>query len=281
MNRQPKRKRIRVERFMLLVGMALFVFVVLIRGLVSLVTPKEVVSPLPQETTDPRILHSYDWTNLTNENGLFYYEDETCTSKIGMDVSYAQKDIKWSEVQKDTDIQFVMVRVGYRGYETGELHEDEQFQNNINGAISIGLPVGVYFFSHAITIEEAKEDAQFVLERIQNYPITYPVAFDMEEVSDHDRIDSLSKQEKTEIALAFCRTIQEAGYTPIVYGNAYWLKEVIDVSQLQDEVPFWLASYQSKAPSYPFQFLMWQFTEKGKVKGISELVDLNLFFEKR
>lgn len=235
-------------------------------------------SSVPAVTEDPRPKNAYDLSKLKLNGTLWSYEDDTWTSEIGMDVSSHQGDIDWQKAAAD-GISFAMIRVGYRGYESGLLNLDDHFVQNIEDASAAGLQVGVYFFSQAMNAEEAEEEAAYVLQAIAPYTITCPVVYDMEYASDHDRILSMNATEKTETASAFCQKIKEAGYTPMIYGSESWMTSEINLSSLAD-YEFWVASYTSTM-DYIYAYSMWQFTEKGTVDGISGNVDLNLWIRQK
>ena len=206
--------------------------------------------------------------------------------KKGIDVSTYQSTINWPKVKQD-GVDFAMIRVGFRGYgQTGSLVEDAQFKNNITGATNSGIQVGLYFFTQAITEQEAIEEANFVLARIAGYPITYPIAIDTEWSShpnQQGRADSLSKAQRTKIVKAFCETIKQAGYEPMIYANKYWLKDQLDLNQLEDYA-IWLAHYTgatqddplAKPSDYDGKYIMWQYTDKGTVDGIIGNTDMNV-----
>ena len=157
--------------------------------------------------------HNYDWTCIQNKDGFKnYVVDNQVTSFRGIDVSSFQGTIDWNKV-KAAGVDFAMIRVGYRGYGTGAMMLDDNFDVNIQGALDAGIKVGVYFFSQAITEEEAVEEARFVLEHIKDYDITYPVAYDMELIThDTARTDTLTGRQITDHTIAFCEAIKSAGY---------------------------------------------------------------------
>ena len=133
----------------------------------------------------------------------------------GVDVSYYQGEIDWEKV-KASGIEFAIIRLGYRGYgEEGKLAEDKMAYQNIEGALEAGLKVGIYFFSQAITVEEAVEEAEFVLKRIEKYDITMPIVYDWEYISEEARTAKMDRRTLTECYKAFCEKITEAGYTPM------------------------------------------------------------------
>ena len=220
--------------------------------------------------------HSYDWAGLSTENGRYSYTAPDGTKALtGVDVSTYNGDIDWAAVKAD-GISFAMIRLGFRGYgESGKLVLDDKFLQNIQGATQAGLDVGVYFFSQAITVEEAVEEAEFVLSALKDYSITYPVVFDLETIEyDAARTDDLTVETANQVTQAFCQTIAQAGYQPMIYGNVAWLMDWVDLKQLT-EYDVWLAQYQS-TPTYPYQFHMWQYSHQGTVAGIEGNVDLNL-----
>lgn len=219
----------------------------------------------------------YDYTNLIcKDNRMEYYVDGTKISYVGVDISKYQDYIDFNKVKKD-GIDYVMIRLGARGYGTGQIIADEYFFDNIKRAKDAGLDVGVYFSSQAITVEEAQEEAQLVIDSVGEYHLEYPVAFDMGFVdNDTARIEALSKSEKTEIALAFLQKITESGFTGCIYGDKEWLIKEVDLSKLT-EYDFWLKQ-EGDLPDYPYKFSMWQYSRKGSVNGISGFVSLNISF---
>ena len=194
----------------------------------------------------------------------------------GVDVSEHQGYINWDAVAKD-GISFAFVRVGNRGLTTGKLSQDEYFEYNAKAADQAGLKVGAYFFSQATTEEEAHEEADFVIERLKGRNITYPVAYDHERLADTPgRADDLSPEQMTRNAAAFCARIQEAGYTPMIYGS---MKDLLRYN-LPDLAHFniWLAQYNVNAPTFNQYFSIWQYSNTGSVSGIDGNVDLNIQF---
>ena len=194
----------------------------------------------------------------------------------GIDVSYYQGKIDWEKV-KASGIEFAIIRLGYRGYgQEGKLVEDKMAYENLEGALDAGLKVGVYFFSQAITVEEAVEEAEFVLKRIKVYDITMPVVFDWEYISEEARTAKMDRRTLTDCYKAFCEKIAEAGYTPMAYFNSYQSRQLMYLHELED-YPFWLALYSDRM-TYPYRFEMWQYTDSGRVPGIEGNVDINLYF---
>lgn len=225
-------------------------------------------------------LNDYDVANLNKlETGEFQYlTDGQVTSHKGIDVSSYQEKIDWNLVAQD-GVEFAIIRVGLRGWGSeGTLKEDTQFKANIEGAIAAGVKVGVYFFSQATTEAEVDEEVQFVLDRIAPYKIDCPVVMDVEKVSDsRARMNKLTPEERTALALRFCQAIENAGYQPMLYHNTEMGALMLDIAAFE-EYDKWYASYSDKM-FYPYAYKIWQYSDKGRVKGISTDVDMNICFE--
>ena len=189
---------------------------------------------------------------------------------LGIDVSKWQGQINWASV-KASGVSYVIIRVGYRGSTQGGLIDDSMFKTNIQGATAAGLKVGVYFVTQAIDETEAVYEASMVLDRIAGYNISYPVFLDVE--ASNGRGDKISAQTRTAVCQAFCRTIQNAGYTAGIYANKSWLNTKMDASALSS-YKIWLALYSS-SNTYAGKCDMWQYTDKGSIAGIKGNVDLN------
>lgn len=208
---------------------------------------------------------------------VHYYEEGERISRKGIDVSRYQDKIDWEKVADD-EVDYAFVRLGIRGYTEGEILEDETFQTNIEGALKNDIDVGVYFFTQAMSEEEAEEEAEFVIESIAPYKVTYPVVIDVEAVtSANARSNDLSKEDRTKYCIAFCEKVKEAGYTPMIYGNLKTFMLLLDIEQLE-EYDKWFA-YYDEAYYFPYDFKIWQYTNKGKVSGIKGDVDLNVSFD--
>ena len=217
-------------------------------------------------------MNRYSSDALYTRSGLRHYRDKNYRSIPGIDVSVFQGNVDWDKVY-DAGIRFAMIRVGYSGSEKGTIHEDENFRKNLKGAKKAGLDVGVYFYSQAITTDEAVREAKYVVRHIRGRGITYPVVYDMEHTPG-DRVGELTKKEKTEIA-----DVQKNSFRPMIYGNPEWLLKNLDLRYLTG-YEFWLAHY-SKTSYYPYQYAMWQYSSTGKIKGIRKNVDLNIYFVKK
>lgn len=223
--------------------------------------------------------HDYDFSRLVTDpktKEKTYTDDDGKPALKGIDVSSYQGRIDWSKVKAD-GVEFAYIRAGARGYESGTVFEDDRLEDNLKGANNAGVPVGVYFYSQAANAAEAVEEADFVIERIKNSDITYPVVFDMEEENAAtSRTLNLTPAERTDIAIAFCERVAEAGYRPMIYGNMRWFAANLELKRLE-EYDKWFAQYFSR-PYFPYEYAAWQYSSKGRVDGISGDVDMNIGF---
>jgi len=201
----------------------------------------------------------------------------------GIDVSYYNKTIDWEEV-KAAGTDFAIIRAGYRGYgASGTLCTDTKFVDNIEGALAAGIKVGVYYFTEAINTQEAVEEAEYCLEKIKDYDVTLPVVIDYEYPTNSKgpigRMYNakLSKSSATNNVSAFCDTIKDAGYTPMVYANKSDLATLINGTKLAKSYKIWLANYTTKT-TYSGTYDYWQYSSKGTVDGISGVVDCNFWY---
>ncbi len=251
-------------------------------------------SPLPdtQPTDATEITEATDPTDATeateesilptNPIGLGDFKMEgdylSCTvtpSVLGIDVSFWQGYINWEKV-KQAGVEFAIIRLGGRGWEQGELITDDYAQTNYRNATEAGIKVGAYFFSQAINVEEAQEEAEFVLDMIRDWDVQMPIVFDWEFVNGGARTANVDARTLTDCTKAFCQTIENAGYEAMVYFNADQSKNRVYLEELAD-YKFWLAMYDTVL-NYPYKVDMWQYTDVGSVPGISGNVDINLYF---
>ncbi len=206
---------------------------------------------------------------------------------IGIDVSKHNGSIDWEQVKK-SGIQFAIIRAGNRGYgEAGNMVEDPYFVQNMNGAIANGIKVGVYYFSQAITVEEAIQEAEATLRMIQDNgfadKLSLPIVIDTEAAGG--RADSMTKEQRTTVVKAFCERIKQAGYTPMVYANKSWLKNNLIMSELE-QYEVWVAHYVktddpiNNPTDYDGRFEIWQYTSEGSVPGVSGNVDIDISYKK-
>lgn len=205
---------------------------------------------------------------------------------LGIDVSKWQGRIDWEQVAA-SGVDFAIIRVGFRTTDTGEIFADPYAAYNLQHASKAGLLVGAYFFSTAVNVEEAIEEASWTVSFLAGYPITYPVAYNCEGfLSPDSRMYGLSMEERTQNALAFLETVQEAGYEPLFHAARHDLTDGIswDTAQIDARYPVWVAQYpaspypDTKTASYDGAHSMWQYTSQGTVNGISVYTDLNVAY---
>ena len=224
----------------------------------------------PEKNPYGRLDFQYDKNNY-----LYCLRQE---SYPGVDVSAFQKDIDWQKV-KDSGIRFAMLRLGYRGYESGKLVEDEYIQKNLKATQKVGMPIGAYFFSQALTIKEVDEEIAFMLKVLGDYELHMPIVLDWEIPAADARTAKMDARTLTALQEYFRKTMAEKGYTPMVYFNWHQSNTLLYLNELED-YPFWLALYGNRM-TYPYHVEMWQYTDSGKVPGIQGGVDLNLYMPKQ
>lgn len=196
------------------------------------------------------------------------------TGTFGIDVSVWNGTIDWTKVAK-SGVNYAIIRCGFRGSSEGGLYADNKFAQNISNATKAGIKVGVYFFTQAVTEAEAVEEASMCINLVNGYSLAYPIFIDVE--SSGGRADGLSKDQRTAIINAFCKTVANSGYKAGVYANKNWFENKINASSLTGYT-IWLAQYASKATYSQTRYDMWQYSSKGSISGISGDVDLNLSY---
>ena len=230
-------------------------------------------SPVPYALVE----NTLRWRDFTKKNGYITCKVEECW--LGVDVSVWQEDIDWEKVAA-AGVKFAMIRIAYRGYgRDAKLNIDPTAEQNIQGAMAAGLKVGVYIYSQAINVEEAIEEAQFVLALLDGRELQMPVVYDWEVP---DNVESRTSKVKAKTihasAMAFCAEIKAAGYRPMVYFNQWQGRAKYDLLELRKAgVELWLAMYMN-AMVYKYQVQMWQYTDNGRVPGIDGRVDIDLYF---
>lgn len=217
---------------------------------------------------------------LANGRMVSLDENGSLNAMTGIDISAHNTVSDWAALKAD-GIDFVMLRAGYRGYGvgTGKLYKDEKFRQYYRAAKDAGLLVGAYFFSQAITEEEAVEEAILTAEVLEGCELDFPVAFDWELIlhdSEGARTDNVPVDTLTDCVLAFCQNLESFGYQTMVYQNKRTTLFKLDLPRLKD-IPFWLAEY-GDGPTYVYNYDMWQYSCTGTVAGIDGNVDLNLCF---
>ncbi len=193
------------------------------------------------------------------------------STKIGLDVSKWQGEIDFISL-KEAGVEFIIIRVG-TGLGFGEESiVDPYFKQNIEGATKVGIPVGVYYYSYATTVEEAKNQAKFIINQVKDYKLDLPIVFDWESWSYFNDL-GLSSHDLNEVANAFLLEVENAGYKGMLYGSKYYLQHIWDTTY-----PVWLAHYTNET-DYEGSYDIWQLGDTGRVNGIKGNVDINIMYE--
>lgn len=216
--------------------------------------------------------------NFSTENGYIVYTENGQRASIsGIDISSYCGEIDWNRV-KSAGIDFVMVRLGGRGYgDEGSLYSDNKAADYISGAQAVGIKTGGYFFSQAVTEDEAREEAQYCQQILGGLKLDFPLAYDWEIIKDDAaRTDSLTAAQATSCALAFCAKAKELGYTPLLYASDEEFSKKYDMNRLSD-CDIWYCEY-ADTPNFHYRFSMWQYSKTAAVDGIEGNVDLDVCF---
>lgn len=207
------------------------------------------------------------------ENDRRVYNDSRYTTYCGIDVSEWTGEIDW-ELVKNDGIQFAIMRVGYRGYETGKFVYDSNLRHYLKGAIEEGIPCGVYFVSQAINEQEAIEEADMIMEQVYGIDLKMPIYIDLEAAGGAARTDNLTKDDYTKIINAFCERVEENGYRGGIYSNETWITKHLNWNELT-KWDLWFAKY-TPVPATDFTFNMWQYSDTAHVNGIENGCDINI-----
>lgn len=230
----------------------------------------------PPEETVPHITLP---ANLYGPEDFAYQGDYlACTAGsalLGVDVSSHQGQIDWEQVRA-AGMEFAIIRVGYRGYTSGGIYEDEYARANLEGARAAGLKVGVYFYSQALDEGEARREAQYCIDFLRGESLDLPVVFDWEYAGEDTRSADMTSDALMACTRAFCEKVEEAGYEAMIYFNPHVAENLLRLEELQ-EYPHWLAMYTDQM-TWPHEIDMWQYTATGSVPGIEGDTDINLWF---
>ncbi len=212
---------------------------------------------------------------------LYYFNQYAVKAKsLGVDVSYYNSDVDW-DVVKAQGIDFVIIRIGGRGWSSGQLYDDCRMREYLRSARKAGLQLGAYFYSSATTPYEAVEEASVAVKTLEGIPLDLPLFLDMEFSGEfpNGRADRLTPSGRAEIATAFCETVRSSGYLPGLYAGQNFLKAYIDYNVVS-RYSIWLASYttDNQLPAFDKRYDIWQFTASGRVEGIRGIVDLNVIY---
>lgn len=230
--------------------------------------PTQTVAPTeptpPPNTGDPSAFYM--------EDGFLRYADGEYM--VGIDVSAHQEEIDWQAL-RESGVEFVILRVGYRGSTEGGLYADDCFPSHYEGAKAAGLQIGAYFFSQARTALEAAEEGAFACELLRDYALDLPVFYDWETVEGSERLPSPEGVPMTQCALSFCQMVEDDGFRAGVYFNQTYGYLHLDLAALSDYT-LWLAEY-GDSPSFAYAFDCLQYSAEGTVAGIAEPVDLDIY----
>lgn len=231
----------------------------------------------------------YRYSNGTLATGLktiggrlcYFNQNGEAASKLGIDVSFYNGYINWPQV-KLHGIDFAIIRVGGRGWQTGSIYADSAYERNITEAQNAGMKLGVYFYSTAVNAKEAEEEARYVISKLNGLKLDMPVYIDVEQSGNYPRgrMDTLNKSQRAQVINTFCRVVSEAGYRPGVYSAQHYFTCMVDFSSVS-AYDIWLANYTSynRMPTFKNHYELWQFTPYGRVNGISGVVDMNAVFD--
>lgn len=203
---------------------------------------------------------------------------------VGCDISHHNKKVDFEKLKDEVD--FVIIRVGYRGYANGEICLDKKAKKYLKAAKEAGIPVGVYFYSQAITEQEAVEEAKFTIRQIKAYDISLPVFYDFEYASEKGKTlgrlyeANLTPAENTALVNAFCSTVEKAGYMSGLYASTYMYEKHFKVKDFDKNMYIWVADY-NKDITYDGYFDVWQYTSKGRLEATGKKnVDKNYWYKR-
>ena len=223
-------------------------------------------------------LNKYDKTGFSGSDTTMTYAEPGVTVKRGVDVARFQGSIDWNAARAD-GVEFAILRVGGRYWESGEIYDDRKFEEYYAGAHDARLQTGVYFFSQAITPAEAVEEADYVLRQLRGKAIDGPVVFDWETAgADGARTNGLPVSVVCDCAVAFCERVKAAGYAPMIYMNTYDGYVKYDLSRLGDYDIWYAGQYGGAYPQFMYDFAMWQYSDDSRVDGIEYVTDMDLWF---
>lgn len=231
-------------------------------------TSRDFVLHVIEETTKPQVKTTPKNTYI--EDVIKNYKTEK--TQIGIDVSKWQEEIEWQKV-KESGVEFAIIRIGYQTEYDGEYVLDPYFVQNIEGAKDVGLPVGIYFYSYAKTVEQATEQAEWVTEQLKEYEIDLPIAFDWESWTSFNTT-GMSFNTINKVANTFLETIEKSGYKGMLYGSKTYLTDIWYPTKYDT----WLAHYTNKT-NYEGDYILWQMCDTGRIDGINNYVDIDIMYK--
>ncbi len=202
-----------------------------------------------------------------------YKKYKTNNTLIGLDLSKWQEQVDFDKI-KAQGVEFVMLKIGGQSEKSGKLELDPYFINNIEEALKRELKVGVYFYSHATSTDEARKQAGWVVKNLKEYPLSLPIAFDWENWNQYTSYH-LSFHTLNNIANTFFTTLETKNYQTMLYSSKYYL----DTVWYKEEYNIWLAHYTTDSKDKA-EYNMWQLCNDGKIEGIDNLVDIDILYLK-
>lgn len=228
------------------------------------------------DAAEEAVPFAFDRYSFSVSDGRVTYLKDGLTLMHGVDVSEYQHEIDWQAVA-DAGIEFAIIRVGWRGFSGGSINEDEMFRRNIEGAQAAGLKVGAYFFSQAVNVLEAAEEAVFTAELLEGYSLELPVFFDWETIgTEPARTDDVDAETVTEACLEFCKLLESAGIEAGVYTYIPSVYYKYDMDAIKD-MTIWMGD-PGTWPEYYYEHQIWQYSFTGSVPGIGGDVDLDVIY---
>lgn len=225
--------------------------------------------------------------NKENNSIAQMFRFNTLTTTKGIDVSSYNGDINWEVVRQFGNINYAIIRAGYRGYRNGRIVTDTSFVQNVQGARNNSIDIGLYFYTQATNTQEAVEEANYVINLVRQYnlQLKYPIFIDTErstaDENNPGRADNLDVNTRTAVCKSFCNTIKNNGYIPGIYASKNWFYNNLDESQLS-MYDIWIAHYtgnENDKTDYRHKYDMWQYTSHGFIPGISSFVDRNVCYK--
>lgn len=243
----------------------------------AVTTPAETAVSAADASTGELRPNALKPENFSDDGTFKHYESDTVTTVSGIDVSSYSGDIDWNRV-KNAGVSYVMVRLGGRGYgDDGALYSDDRAVEYLRGAQEAGLHTGGYFFSQAVSAEEAREEAAYCKELLGDLTLDYPIAYDWEFIKDDTaRTDGLSIEQTTACARAFCDAVKAYGWSPMLYAGDAEMTAKYDMNRLAD-CEIWYCEY-AQTPGFPYEIGMWQYSKTAVIDGIEGNVDLDMRF---
>lgn len=247
----------------------------------SSITPEPSGTPLPSTSSEPTPTPSpelisgvkentLDFTNVRIVNEQLHYTlNGNEISKVGVEVSSDNGVVNFQTL-KDAGISFVILKVGHRGYDSGVIEKDVNFDKNIKAASEVGLDIGLSFNSRAVTNTEAAEEADYCISQSEGYDIKYPIVFCYDgELFDEARTDVLDEDDLAKMAYAFISQVESKGYNGVLFGNEKYLLEDIDSKEILPRVDVYLND-QTGIPKYPYHFVMWRYMVNVGIQGMEK-----------